>query len=96
VIRIEDGRFVSTDLSTGQKKRLALIVALLEQRPILVFDEVAADQDPGFRRYFYEVLLPQLQSEGRTIVAVTHDDHYFHVADRVLKMEDGKFVEFMV
>jgi putative pyoverdin transport system ATP-binding/permease protein len=93
VVRIEDGRFESTDLSTGQKKRLALIVALLEQRPILVFDEVAADQDPGFRRYFYEVLLPRLQSEGRTIVAVTHDDHYFHVADRVLKMEDGKFVE---
>jgi putative ATP-binding cassette transporter len=84
VTRIEDGRFQSTDLSTGQKKRLALIVALLEHRPVLVFDEVAADQDQGFRKYFYEVLLPQLQSEGKTIVAVTHDDHYFHVANRVL------------
>ena len=93
VTRIEHGQFESTDLSTGQKKRLALIVAFLEQRPILVFDEVAADQDPGFRKYFYEVLLPRLQSEGKTIVAVTHDDHYFHVADRVLKMEDGRFVE---
>jgi putative pyoverdin transport system ATP-binding/permease protein len=93
VTRVEAGQFKNTDLSTGQKKRLALIVALLERRPILVFDEVAADQDPGFRRYFYETLLPQLRSEGRTIVAATHDDHYFHVADRVLKMEDGKFVE---
>jgi putative ATP-binding cassette transporter len=94
VTGIEDGRIKSTDLSTGQKKRLALTVALLEQRPILVFDEVAADQDPGFRKYFYEILLHRLQSEGRTIVAATHDDHYFHVADRVLKMEDGKFVEY--
>lgn len=94
VTGVENGRFQRIDLSTGQKKRLALIVALLEQRPILVFDEVAADQDPAFRRYFYEALLPRLRSEGKTIVAVTHDDHYFHVADRTLKMEDGKFVEF--
>jgi putative ATP-binding cassette transporter len=93
VTRVEHGQFKSIDLSTGQKKRLALIVALLEQRPILVFDEVAADQDPGFRRYFYEDLLPQLQHEGKTIVAATHDDHYFHVANRVLRMEDGKFVD---
>jgi putative pyoverdin transport system ATP-binding/permease protein len=90
----QDGRFKRIDLSTGQTKRLALIVALLEQRPVLVFDEVAADQDPDFRRYFYEVLLRRLQNEGKTIVAVTHDDHYFHVADRVLKMEDGKFAEY--
>jgi len=94
VTGLEDSRFKRIDLSTGQKKRLALIVALLEQKPILIFDEVAADQDPQFRKYFYEVLLHRLQSEGRTIVAVTHDDHYFHVADRTLKMEDGKFVEY--
>jgi len=96
VTGIEDGRFKSTDLSTGQKKRLALVVALLEQRPILVFDEVAADQDPDFRKYFYEVFLRRLQSEGKTIVAATHDDHYFHIADRVVKMEDGKFVDYVV
>jgi putative ATP-binding cassette transporter len=94
VTGLEDSRFTRIDLSTGQKKRLALIVALLEQRPILVFDEVAADQDPQFRKYFYEVLLHRLQSEGKTIVAVTHDDHYFHVANRTLKMEDGRFVEY--
>ena len=96
VTGIEDGRFKSTDLSTGQKKRLALVVALLEQRPVLVFDEVAADQDPDFRKYFYEVFLRRLKSEGKTIIAATHDDHYFHIADRVLKMEDGKFVEYVV
>jgi putative pyoverdin transport system ATP-binding/permease protein len=93
VTGFEDGRFKRVDLSTGQRKRLALIVALLEQRPILVFDEVAADQDPAFRRYFYEVLLRKLKTEGKTILAVTHDDHYFRVADRTVKMEDGRFVE---
>jgi putative pyoverdin transport system ATP-binding/permease protein len=93
VTGFEDGRFKRVNLSTGQRKRLALIVALLEQRPILVFDEVAADQDPTFRRYFYEVLLRNFKAEGKTILAVTHDDHYFWVADRTVKMEDGKFVE---
>jgi cyclic peptide transporter len=93
VTNIKDGQFAKLALSTGQRKRLALVVTYLEQRPIMVFDEVAADQDPAFRKYFYEVLLRRLQAEGRTIVVVTHDDHYFHVADRVLKMEDGKFVD---
>jgi putative ATP-binding cassette transporter len=87
----EDGRFASTNLSTGQRKRLALIVALLEERPILVLDEFAADQDPPFRKYFYEVLLREFKSEGRTIIAATHDDHYFEHADRILKMEFGQF-----
>jgi putative pyoverdin transport system ATP-binding/permease protein len=93
VTGITDGKFTRLDLSTGQRKRLALVVACLEERPIMIFDEVAADQDPAFRKYFYEVLLRRLQNDGKTIVAVTHDDHYFHVADRVLKMEDGKFVD---
>jgi putative ATP-binding cassette transporter len=94
VTSIENSKFKNIHLSTGQRKRLALIVALLEQRPILVFDEVAADQDPGFRKYFYETFLHRLKSEGKTIIAVTHDDHYFHVADRVMKMEDGKLTEY--
>jgi putative ATP-binding cassette transporter len=88
-----DDRFTTTDLSAGQKKRLALIVALLEDRPVLVLDEWAADQDPEFRRYFYQTLVPRLKAEGRTIIAATHDDRYFSVADRVMKMEDGRFTE---
>lgn len=88
----ENGRFTTLDLSHGQRKRLALLVALLEDRPILVLDEWAADQDPPFRRYFYEELLPSLKREGKTIIAVTHDDKYFAIADRVVKMEYGGFV----
>jgi putative ATP-binding cassette transporter len=90
-VSIVEGRFTTTSLSTGQKKRLALIVALLEGRPILVFDEVGADQDPHFRKYYYEVILRQLQDEGRTIIAASHDEPFFHCADRILRMEFGAF-----
>ncbi|MGE0445306.1 MAG: cyclic peptide export ABC transporter [Vicinamibacterales bacterium] len=90
---VVDGRFTALDLSAGQRKRLALAVALLEERPILVCDEWAADQDPEFRRYFYEELIPRLKAAGTTVIAATHDDRYFHLADRVLKMEDGRFVD---
>jgi len=88
-----DDRFTNFDLSTGQRKRLALLMSFLEDKPIYVFDEWAADQDPGFRRYFYEVLLSDLKKRGKTIIAATHDDRYFSVADRVLKMEYGNFVD---
>ena len=90
--RIEDGLVTNQQLSTGQRKRLALVLALLEDKPIHLFDEWAADQDPGFRKLFYESLLPELKAQGKTVIAATHDDHYFHCADRVLKMEYGSFV----
>ena len=90
--RIVDGEFETLDLSGGQRKRLALLVSLLEDRPICVYDEVAADQDPEFRRRYYEEILPALKRQGKTIIAVSHDDRYFDVADRLLKMEDGRFV----
>jgi len=88
-----EGRFTNTHLSTGQRKRLALVVAYLEDKPVYVFDEVAADQDVQFRGYFYETLLPELKRVGKTVVVVTHDDRYFHVADRVLAMDYGKLKE---
>lgn len=87
-----DGRFENQELSTGQMKRLALIVSLLEDKPIYVFDEWAAEQDSSFREFFYNELLKDLKARGKTIIAASHDDRYFHVADRVLKMEYGQFV----
>jgi putative ATP-binding cassette transporter len=90
--RVTDSRFETLELSGGQRKRLALLVSLLENRPIYIFDEMAADQDPAFRRKFYKEILPLLRQEGRTIVAVTHDDKYFGEADRLLKMDEGRFV----
>lgn len=79
--------------SKGQGKRMSLIFALLEDKPILVLDEWAADQDPHFRKYFYENLLPKLKQEGKTIIAVTHDDAYFKYADRILKFDYGEIVK---
>jgi putative ATP-binding cassette transporter len=91
-VSVENGRFSTLELSTGQRKRLAMIVAQLEDRPVCVFDEWAADQDPQFRQYYYEVLLPALRDQGRTVVATTHDERFFHVADRVVVMDEGQIV----
>ena len=78
--------------SKGQGKRMSLIFALLENKPILVLDEWAADQDPHFRKYFYENLLPKLKEQGKTIIAVTHDDAYFKYADRIIKFDYGQII----
>ncbi|QWR77294.1 cyclic peptide export ABC transporter [Candidatus Magnetomonas plexicatena] len=88
-----DGKFTDIKLSTGQRKRLALIESLMEDKAVYVLDEVAADQDPHFRKYFYDTILRKMQNEGKTIIAATHDDKYFYVADRVFKMDYGKITE---
>ena len=69
---------------------MALLAALLEDKPILVLDEWAADQDPEFRKKFYHVILPALRDFGLLIIAVTHDEHYFQDGDRHLNMADGR------
>ncbi len=89
-ISISNGAWSHLDLSTGQRKRLAMVIALLEDRPIYVFDEWAADQDPTFRHYYYEELLPELKRRGKTVIAISHDDRYFRCADRVILMEYGQ------
>jgi len=92
-VKVESGRFSTKNLSRGQCKRLALLVVFLEDRPVYVFDEWAADQDPLFKDFFYKTLLPELKKRGKTVIAITHDDRYFHLADRHLKMEQGCIVE---
>ena len=78
------------DLSRGQRKRLALLTAYLEDRPFYIFDEWSSDQDPVFRKIFYTQILPELKARGKAILVISHDDPYFHLADRCIKMEDGK------
>ncbi len=92
--KLVNGEFETLELSTGQRKRLALLVTLLEDKPICVFDEWAAEQDPSFRKRFYKEILPQLKAKGRTIIAVTHDDRYFNVADRLLQMDEGRLIPY--
>ncbi len=89
-VRFENGRFTDLNLSTGQRKRLALIVALLEDRPIYAFDEWSAEQDALFRDEFYRKVLPSLKARGKTVVAVTHDERFWHLADRVIRFDLGK------
>jgi putative ATP-binding cassette transporter len=89
-LQIKDGKLSTLELSQGQRKRLALLNAYLEDRPIYVFDEWAADQDPQFKQIFYYHLLPDLKARGKTIIVISHDDRYYSLADRVIKLESGK------
>lgn len=91
-VSVKNGSFSRLNFSTGQRKRLALIVAMLEKRPVMILDEWAADQDPVFRREFYEEIIPMLRDMGRTVIAITHDDHYYHCADQVLYLAEGQLM----
>ena len=89
-VAIADGRLSTIELSQGQRKRLALLTAYLEDRQIYLFDEWAADQDPEFKHIFYYQLLPELKARGKTVFVITHDDAYFGLADRIVKLQDGQ------
>lgn len=87
---LEGNKLSTVALSQGQRKRLALLTAYLEDRPIYIFDEWASDQDPSFKQIFYCDILPELKANGKTIIVISHDDRYYHLADRIIKLERGK------
>ena len=91
-VQVTDQRLSTTDLSQGQRRRLALLTAYLEDRPFYVFDEWAADQDPQYKEVFYTELLPELRARGKAVAVITHDDRYFHLGDRIIKLDEGKIV----
>jgi putative pyoverdin transport system ATP-binding/permease protein len=91
-VQIEKGKLSTTDLSQGQRKRLALLTAFLEDRPIYIFDEWAADQDPYFKDIFYMHLLPELAARHKTVFVITHDDRYYHLAERIITLDNGQVV----
>ncbi len=94
--RLTNSEFSTLDLSGGQRRRLALVVSLLEKRPILLLDEWTAEQDPEYRRKFYEELLPEMMRAGKTVVVITHDDRYLdelHLPARRIWMEEGRIVK---
>jgi len=95
-VSLKDNMFSTTDLSTGQRKRLALLQAWTEGRPVLVFDEWAADQDPTFRGIFYAELLPSLKALGKTIIVISHDDRYFDCADQLVRLAAGQRIPELV
>ncbi len=89
-VEIKDNKLSTTSLSQGQRKRLALLAAYLENRPIYLFDEWASDQDPIFREIFYKQIIMNLKQQGKTVIVISHDDHFFAVADRIIKLDYGK------
>ena len=89
-VKVKNGILSTTAVSQGQRKRLALLTAYLEDRPFYLFDEWASDQDPLFKNVFYTQLLPDLKSRGKTVLVITHDDKYFPIADRVIKLDYGQ------
>jgi putative pyoverdin transport system ATP-binding/permease protein len=89
-VKVKDGVLSTTELSQGQRKRLALLTAFLEDRSLYVFDEWAADQDPHFKEIFYFTILPELKARGKTVIITSHDDHYYHMADRIIKLDYGQ------
>lgn len=91
-VQVKEGALSTTELSQGQRKRLALLAAYLEDRPFYIFDEWAADQDPHFKEIFYYQLLPGLKARGKTVLVISHDDRYYQIADRVIKLDYGKVV----
>lgn len=92
-VTIQNGIFSTTNLSQGQRRRLALLSAYLEDRQVYVFDEWAADQDPDYKDVFYNHLLAELKKRGKTVIVITHDDRYFHVGDMVIKLDCGQIVD---
>lgn len=89
-VQVVGDRYSTINLSSGQKKRLSLMQCFLEDYPIYLFDEWAADQDPEYRKFFYRTLLPQMRAAGKIVIAITHDDHYFDVADKIIKLDRGQ------
>lgn len=92
-LRVVDGHWAATSLSRGQHKRAALAQAILYDTPVLLLDEWAADQDPSHRAHFYEAVIPLLKSQRRTLVVISHDDRYYHLADRLIQLDGGQLVE---
>lgn len=92
-VAVRDGAFSTRDLSQGQRKRLALVAACLEDRPVMVFDEWAADQDPQFKDVFYREVLAELKARQKTVLVITHDDRWFALADQLVKLDRGQVVE---
>jgi putative pyoverdin transport system ATP-binding/permease protein len=93
LVNVEHGTFSTIDLSQGQRRRLALLAACLEDRPVYILDEWASNQDPHFKRVFYLEILPELRARGKSVLVISHDEEFFHVADRVVRLDSGRLVE---
>ena len=95
-VNVRGGSFSTIALSQGERKRLAMVVALLEDRPAYIFDEWAADQDPSFKGVFYREILPDLRDRGKLVIVISHDDRYFDAADQIVWIENGRVDRYRI
>src|SRR6185312_5791981 len=93
LVSVDDVSFTTNDLSQGQRRRLALLAALLEDRPFAILDEWAANQDTSFKQMFYGQLLPEMRATGKGLLVISHDEEYFDVADRVIRLREGRVLD---
>jgi putative ABC transport system ATP-binding protein len=81
------------DLSGGQKQRVAIARALAGEPRIILADEPTAALDYSSAQSIMEHLRQRARSDGRAILAVTHDHRLMDFADRVIQIEDGRVRE---
>jgi putative ABC transport system ATP-binding protein len=77
------------DLSGGQRQRVAIARALAGSPPLILADEPTAALDAENGRRVTEILRELARERGHTVVVVTHDNRIFHLADRIVHIEDG-------
>ena len=92
-VTFSDWRFSTLELSTGPRDRLALVDAITQRKPVMIFDEWAANQDPMFRQYYYDELLPHFKENNQTTIVISHDDRYYDRADKLWNINEGKLTE---
>jgi len=80
-----------SELSGGQAQRVAIARALAADPPLLLADEPTGNLDSKSGEDVLS-LFQELHAEGRTIVMVTHDPAVAAIADRQVRLEDGKII----
>jgi putative ABC transport system ATP-binding protein len=84
---------LAADLSGGERQRVAIARAVAGRPPIVLADEPTASLDASSGLAATELLRDLAREGGHTVVVVTHDHRIFHLADRIVNIEDGRIVE---
>jgi putative ABC transport system ATP-binding protein len=78
------------ELSGGQRQRVSIARALAGRPPLILADEPTASLDAHSGLLVTELLKDMARQKGHTVVVVTHDSRIFHLADRIVNIEDGQ------
>ena len=82
-----------TQLSGGQKQRVAIARAIVGRPEIILADEPTGNLDSNMGNEIMDILLHLNESEGTTIVMVTHDEHMAKKTHRLVRLFDGSQVQ---